>query len=1259
MSRVPPYTTPRRPRSPPNTNGHDAQTSRIPSSTRPLQINRPPSRPETPNSQPSKSGVGSPSRPQRSELRSRNVSEYSDHASNSSFHMPSEYRDRRDNSQTSPSTPALSKVMSAFQGAGARRRAMTNDSADAEWEREREKERAREAELARATQQRIKAKVPGRRVNGKAKAGDIDAVLDQIKDEWEFVIDADFNPVDLALQLLDDSSLGKDMNSFMRTKNMLSKALKGSVDKHYQAFAAALPQHASLISHLGDVQGQIGESRTSLQEAKDALGTKRGDLVQLWSRGHTVEEMLKILDHIDHLKSVPEVLETLMSEKRLLQASVLLVRSLKMINSPDMLEVGAVSDLRSYLVSQETALREILVDELHSHLYLKSFWCEPRWAIYSPGQYNFSKVDFEEEPLSQPTPGPSQPGSPTSPTPSRSTRLSRFLHDLALRPNDSPFDMSESNNSSTHGQGTITSIPSTASLNTISNLITSYNPLLSLHASQTNPESDSFAYIETLLESLAVLGKLGNALDTIAQRLPGEIHSLVDSTIEEVSERAEYGRRTSMLSIVTGNGNQSDGIYVSVTGFPNIPLGAATTTVKASALRLATLESGAKPTDHETLKDLFWTLYSKFDAVTQGLRVIYEVSNRIGSRRDFKDSSGTKPGSLFPLAEIWMPLQTEVRTLLNDYLNDEEAGAVSGRNPISSINEALREGRFTRDKARPVFRFADTDMKLATKTLKQHEDELTRILRDTVPGLVHGSGETTLQSTLSSVGTAEDRLLGTGQHHRLLLKPDAFHVSLLFQPTLAFLARVADILPSGVETARASSTVLEEFVLRVYLPQLEEKVSLLFHQSITGPDAFQPDSSSTKLSPVPLIKASTQLMALVNSLCAMLRTTPFHQENYSRLILTVIIQFYQRCSDRFQDLVSLPQRSPDVLPRIAVAARWAQMVQLNPCLSELLNTPDHDLAKKNQLCRQETHLELFELLGDRTVKREDIITSTRNLSALCSLYHSVSWLATELNSLKTVPEDSMSPTSPIRLEPLTANTPHTPFPPVIPPVHGEESLSLPLSKEMALRFHALLKTYEQLAELILYTIRIDIRCRVIHYLDLSMRQGSYRLDREATEPDPYVIDLNNELVECDDAVSSALPQRQQRFVFEGLGYLIEHVLISDARHIHLANDAGVKKVIRNMVAVQQNLRTITTEDIEFERAKKYYNLFFTSPSGLLESIRQKQTFTFDEYKTMLGLQCGVDPSLGDAGISQATDRNYSMYVIDLHGLELENFADGS
>ena len=117
--------------------------------------------------------------------------------------------------------------------------------------------------------------------------------------------------------------------------------------------------------------------------------------------------------------------------------------------------------------------------------------------------------------------------------------------------------------------------------------------------------------------------------------------------------------------------------------------------------------------------------------------------------------------------------------------------------------------------------------------MRESEDELTRVLKDTVPGLVQGSSENAVQATLSAVGT-DDRLIGTGQHHRLLVHPDAFHVTVLFQPTLAFMDRVAEVLPSGHEAGRASSAVLDEFVLKVYLPQLEDKVSELFHQVVTS-----------------------------------------------------------------------------------------------------------------------------------------------------------------------------------------------------------------------------------------------------------------------------------------------------------------------------------------------------------------------------------------------------------------------------------------
>lgn len=124
-----------------------------------------------------------------------------------------------DGEQATPTS--LASAMSAFKSAGSRRRAMTNGSDDMEYQIERQNE----IEAEKARQQRIREKVPGRRINGKARAGDIDgepcglpfllrlhlnlnpAVLDQVKDGWEFIIDPDvslsayFTPTEVIMNI--------------------------------------------------------------------------------------------------------------------------------------------------------------------------------------------------------------------------------------------------------------------------------------------------------------------------------------------------------------------------------------------------------------------------------------------------------------------------------------------------------------------------------------------------------------------------------------------------------------------------------------------------------------------------------------------------------------------------------------------------------------------------------------------------------------------------------------------------------------------------------------------------------------------------------------------------------------------------------------------------------------------------------------------------------------------------------------------------
>jgi exocyst complex component 4 len=247
------------------------------------------------------------------------------------------------------------------------------------------------------------------------------------------------------------------------------------------------------------------------------------------------------------------------------------------------------------------------------------------------------------------------PHSPDSPSPARSKAkyLSQYLDDLHIRPNEAPLEVDEQNYRNSASASTLKAsasmsmgISSLSSRTSLTNMIGSSSK--TSPSTNRDPEADSFTYIETLLESLAVLGKLGHTLDVVSQKLPQEIYSLVENTLDEVSERAEYGRRASIIGPAGSSANMGrDSVFFLSESSSVIPtmVGssvAATADIvqrsnllPASSLRLTALELSTKRMDQEILRDFFWTLYSKLDAVAQGLRVVYEVSNRIGSVSPF------------------------------------------------------------------------------------------------------------------------------------------------------------------------------------------------------------------------------------------------------------------------------------------------------------------------------------------------------------------------------------------------------------------------------------------------------------------------------------------------------------------------------------------------------------------------------------------------------------------------------------------------
>jgi exocyst complex component 4 len=162
-----------------------------------------------------------------------------------------------------------------------------------------------------------------------------------------------FDPVTLALSLVDPEATQDRFRSFLATKDALSRSLQSSTQPHYRTFDASVSSYNGLLSNISHAQKNASSLRTALEDVREMLGKGRAELGVLEARRTELNEIDKILVAIETLKNVPDKLETLMSEKRFLSAAVLLVRSLKMINKQDLREVPATADLRAYFVSQE------------------------------------------------------------------------------------------------------------------------------------------------------------------------------------------------------------------------------------------------------------------------------------------------------------------------------------------------------------------------------------------------------------------------------------------------------------------------------------------------------------------------------------------------------------------------------------------------------------------------------------------------------------------------------------------------------------------------------------------------------------------------------------------------------------------------------------------------------------------------------------------------------------------------------------------
>ncbi|KAI9101019.1 Sec8 exocyst complex component-specific domain-containing protein [Phlyctochytrium arcticum] len=991
-------------------------------------------------------------------------------------------------------------------------------------------------------------------------------VQNEISSGWDFMTSPDFNPVPHALSLLDESSLGRDYRAFCEAYGKLEGAMDLIVNDYHQAFNTSIQTFSNVVENITDSQRRVRETRANLENSKDWLQCKRFDLLHLWLKSIQYKEINRILDQIEELQGVPDRLESLIQAKYFLTAVKLLVSATRNVEEGECSEIGALEAVKQKLQEMHGSLHETLIEELHSHLYLKSPFT----------LYRVEAVDHH-------TLRKQHSGKYSNPRLFRSGPDNILSMDRSRRP----------------GAGRPGSEPLEERLQKIAG---SEDPEETAEDLETNPEADSYQYIQSLLESLAHLGRLGQAMEVIRERLPVELYYVVERTVQEVDHR--FGK---LSASATDAASQRVG-----NGGPNL-LG---TDVRNVEVRL--------------LLEFLWELFLKLEAIVQGHRFLQAVALRISKK------SGLQTEGWYTIRDVWFTAQNELKALLYEYVRNPER-KITEASVVVSLNDLLKDRRRarTRPPDQPLYRVIvanDDEMRAAYLALNPEAGEMAANVVTKVRQVLEGP-EAEADEEEAVVGVVDSFASNTVvAGHRLLITPDPYNILVVFGPTSAFVLRMETMLSARFGNLRS---FLDEFIISVFLPQMENRVLTYFHNYANGSeglDAFHTDFY-VDLSPFPLSKSATALAVLVQGICRTIPIIPIHQEEAIAMIENVLRSYYDKCQSRFNALISSSQPGADGGYSSIVSASWVREGGLLELLTqyplfryEIGQDKDHSY----QLTQKETYLEMT-LKKDRSFHRSELIMELRNLQAIASLHHSVEWFIGKMSRL------FVAKNTKLQIAPLFVHLKNNKgsssesldsyfklssesLPEL--PVEPQEDLQLGLQPDLIQKFQAVLTDYQKLSDTCLHVLRVELRCHSMYYLDLAMREGTYFLDDDSQEPDPYIGLLNLDLSTIEEALSAVLHPQRTRFVFDGLAFLIARTLCSNLKHIRRVNSHGVSKLVRNVQSLQQNLTNISSVPHKnLGRAKQYFQLLNLTGESLLQFVKEQNNgkFSFDDVKVILDI----------------------------------------
>uniref|UniRef100_H2ZD48 Exocyst complex component Sec8 n=1 Tax=Ciona savignyi TaxID=51511 RepID=H2ZD48_CIOSA len=455
------------------------------------------------------------------------------------------------------------------------------------------------------------------------------------------------------------------------------------------------------------------------------------------------------------------------------------------------------------------------------------------------------------------------------------------------------------------------------------------------------------------------------------------------------------------------------------------------------------------------------------------------------------------------------------------------------------------------------------------------------------------------QKRTHSVEGVTSTLMDHALSTQKVCKANPRNITLVFGPLKKFIGEI-EMEQNYAEGKRcALHEYITDYVQDIFIRQIQYELKKDFDSAmkVTDPLKVLADANTQKnLGDVRSLLHSACLWFLYDLTCSL--------DSYHDHFLTMacsLMQEYKEMSIQSYRGVTQPESEDQRI----ISASWVRESEVTDMLTNMDNwkavyngRPQPLKPAQIKSIDQNFIREAQFFMGrmeSETLAKNSLIDDTTDLKAIASLHESLEWMTGRLQTFVTsiagyAPADTLS-----------------------------------MLKRLA-------QDYQKMSEICLVCLHIELRLRCFYHLGPMFLNNSYDIrGLDSMEHDFQITKLKIDISSAEENLNGSLKDEKYKYVFQGLGHQMAAILMGGAKHIKRISPSGVKKMCRNVFALQQLLTNLTmSREPHLDMARQFYEMMYLMPDDLqAQVVEQGVRYSEEDYVEALNLLHRSKPGSGN------------------------------